>query len=268
MKISTFQKFFLLSIFSLLSIPTFSQDTIVTTTNDTILCKITKVSENEISFNLNRLDEVRKMKLAKSSILEYRINQNPTSRTSFPSFYHYRLAINGGYSYRTSPYEKGISNEDKMYISDLRKGVHFGTEMMYYPSNKVGLGVKYCYMSTIKAPIYMHSLDAKIDYRLTSINQKHFLHIYGSGGYLSYIEHLSQDGIVRITAGTLGLSTGVGYEFMVKKRVAIGLDIAYILSALSSIKVSNGYDTAKIDLEEYSIGLNRLDFSIGIRFIR
>lgn len=252
----------------LLSISAFSQDTIVTNTNDTIFCKITKISENEISFNLTQMDDVKKMKLVKSSILKYTINQNATSRSSIPSFFQYRLAFNGGFSYRTSPYEKGISNEDKAYISELRKAVHFGTELMYYPFDKFGLGLKYCYMGTQKAPIYIHSLAIKADYRLASENQKHFLHIYGSGGYLSYIEHLSQDGVVRVTAGTLGLSCGVGYDFLIKNRFAIGMDIAYVLGGLSSIKVSNGYDSATIDLKENPAGLNRIDLSLGVRFIR
>lgn len=268
MKISTTQKLFITLIFFTISISVFSQDTIITNQKDTILCKITKITENEILFNLNFENKIRKMKLPKTSIFDYKVNRDTNSLANDWFFYKYRLAFNGGLNYRTSPYDSNISSEEKAAIEKLRKGALLGVEMLYYPLKNFGLGVKYSYMMTLEKPIYVNYLAAKADFQLTSENRKHFLHLYGSAGYMNYIEHISQDGIMKFTAGTLGISCGMGYDFLIVDRFAIGMDIAYVLGGFSSIKISNGIDSKIIDLKEHPEGLNRVDFSIGIRFIR
>lgn len=265
MKQPTFRKLIFSLIFSLISFFTFSQDTIVTKQRDTICCKITKISETELQFELKDQQEIRKLKLPITSVFEYKLNPNFSSAETFNK---YRLAFNGGYSYRTSPYQENISSEEKASISKLRKGFHFGTEMMYYPTYRFGLGVKYCYMSTQNAPIDIHTFAAKADFRFSAKNQKHFFHMYGSAGYMGYIESISESGVVRINARAIGLSIGMGYDVLVKRHMAIGVEISYLLGALSSIEITNGYSTATIDLKDNPEGLNRIDVSIGIRFIR
>ena len=86
-------------------------------------------------------------------------------------------------------------------------------------------------------------------------------------GYMGY----SNDKVIidkyKMTGSTMGLSFDVGYDIGLSENLSLGFQISFLTGTLFEYDWNDGRKTETIKLEkgEYE-SLNRIDFSVGLRF--
>ena len=86
-------------------------------------------------------------------------------------------------------------------------------------------------------------------------------------GYMGY----SNDKVIidkyKMTGSTMGLSFDVGYDIGLSENLSLGFQISFLTGTLFEYDWNDGTKTETIKLEkgEYE-SLNRIDFSVGLRF--
>ncbi len=88
-------------------------------------------------------------------------------------------------------------------------------------------------------------------------------------GYLGYVNNKTVIDRYQMTGGTVGLALDLGYDIGLSKNLSLGFQISSVTGMLSKYKWNDGAAIRTIQLEkgEYE-SLNRLDFSVGLRYIR
>ncbi len=269
-----------------------AQDIIITQKKDTINCKITKDKAEYIHFVFKHKDEVRNTLISRKDVLFYKKGYfQETELTSedldeavvkLPSF---RIAVNGGYSYRIAKVLDEYT-ELEPYIRELKKGVHWSVSGIGYIDESLGIGLKYsCFNSensmknveytniygvreqgNISDDIRIHFIGPVISARLYNHNKTNSWILSYGLGYMHYVDHTYVGGDFKISGGTLGQSYDIGYDVGLSKNLALGFQLSFLSGKITKIKVSNGYDTQSMKLDEDSQeGLGRFDFSVGLR---
>lgn len=271
----------------------FSQDLIITNSGDTINCKITKVRTDNIYFTFKHKDEIRSTLLAMSNVKRHQFNffqtsEVPKEKVIRPENYqHFRIAVNGGYSYQTAKVAESVPSDFKDYIKKLKSGHHFGGDLTYYYTEPLGFGIKYYIFKSSNNldNIYVEDIngnrrfgkmsdDLTISFigpsystRLINHDKSKAFLMNLSLGYMGY----SNDKVIvdkyKMTGNTIGLSFDIGYDIGLSKNLSLGFQLSLLAGTLSEYNLSDGTMTETIKLEkgEYE-SLNRVDFSVGLRF--
>lgn len=272
----------------------FSQDLIVTNDGDSINCKITKVKSGNIYFTFKHKNEIRNTLLPASRVKNhqfgfYKTSEVPKRRrgSRYEDYRHFRIAINGGYSYQTGKVAENVPSDFKNYIKGLKSGYHFGGDITYYFSEPLGLGVKYYLFKTSNRldNIYLEdgggnrtygtmSDDLSITFigpsfstRMLNYNKSNAFLLSVSLGYMGYSNNETLIDKYKMTGSTMGLTFDAGYDIGLSKKLSLGFQLSFITGTLFQYKLNDGTTTQTIKLEkgEYE-SLNRIDFSIGLRF--
>lgn len=271
----------------------FSQDLIVTNGGDTINCKITKVKTDNIYFTFKHKDEIRSTLLPMSNVKRHQFNffqtsEVPKEKVIRPeNFQHFRIAVNSGYSYQTAKVAESVPIDFKDYIKKLKSGHHFGGDLTYYYTEPLGFGIKYYIFKSSNNldNIYVEdsngyrrygkmSDDITISYigpsystRLINHDKSKAFLMNLSLGYMGY----SNDKVIidnyKMTGSTMGLSFDIGYDIGLSKNLSLGFQLSFLTGTLFEYDWNDGTKTETINLEkgEYE-SLNRIDFSVGLRF--
>lgn len=273
----------------------FSQDLIVTNGGDTINCKITKVKTDNIYFTFKHKDEIRSTLLPMSNVKRHQFNffqtsEVPKEKVIRPENYqHFRIAVNSGYSYQTAKVAESVPSDFKDYIKKLKSGHHFGGDLTYYYTEPLGFGIKYYIFKSSNNldNIYVEdsngyrrygkmSDDITISYigpsystRLINHDKSKAFLMNLSLGYMGY----SNDKVIidnyKMTGSTMGLSFDIGYDIGLSKNLSLGFQLSFLTGTLFEYDWNDGTKTETINLEkgEYE-SLNRIDFSVGLRFCK
>jgi len=287
------RKILILLILIFISNSIFSQDLIVTNDGDSINCKITKVKTDNIYFTFKHKDEIRSTLLPVSSIKTHQFDYFQTSEVpkdkvvGYENYQHFRIAINGGYSYQTAKVAESVPSDFKGYIRELKSGYHFGGDLTYYFTEPLGFGFKYYLFKSSNSldNIYLEDTDGNRTYgrmsddltisfigptfstRLLSHDKKNAFLMNLSLGYMGY----SNDKVIidkyKMTGSTMGLSYDIGYDIGLSENISLGFQISFLTGTLFEYDWNDGTNTETIKLEkgEYE-SLNRIDFSVGLRF--
>ncbi len=267
-----------------------AQDLIVTNEGDSLNCKITKVKSEFIYFTFKHNDEYRNTLMALEDVKYHQFNFYQTSEVpesiivKYIDYPQFRLAITGGYAYRTGKLPDGVGTTTEEYLKDLKSGFHIGADATYFFSEFMGVGMKYdVFRSKSEYSKYSFSAvrsneDLSDDMTINFIGPLFVGRFYDSDkqncfvmdlgmGYLGYNDdaHLSSD--FNIKGATVGLCWDFGYDITLSKNVAIGLQLSFMLGTLTQYKTNEygNYETVELDEDLYE-DLNRVDLSIGIRF--
>lgn len=198
---------------------------------------------------------------------------------------HYKIVINGGYSYRLANVSSDVPNEYKSYVKGLKSGYHLGGDFAYYFNPSMGVGLK---LNMFRASNEMNNVTLqsqygayftgrlKDDITIVFIGPGFYTRMKGkrnefnvnlSFGYEGYTNNsLVVYEPIKITGNTLGMALDFSYDIKISNEISIGLQTSYITGILTTIKRTSGQKTETIKLEKENYeGLNRLDFSVGIR---
>lgn len=281
------------------------QDRIITLRNDTIVCKITKITRNEIQFDIVSQGVRAAGRLPLSEILSYSVSTLPMweQGPAYPPAGtapagSLRISLNGGMGSIISSSEDaeevmtgiGIPLEDaRKYYDNLKSGWYGGADAAWIINQRYGAGFRYkffntsaaregyinpgdpyfIYYTTYKENIYVNYGGLFLFYR-EPLGKKDLFSIYSacSAGltlYRNESEFLSQ--AILITGKALGLDGTVGMEYKLTPLVSAGAEVSVFASKLRKIDITNGETEQTQELEKDSYeNLSRIEFSLGIRF--
>ena len=284
---------FIIALLVFISNSIYSQDLIVTNEGDSINCKITKVKADNIYFIFKYKDEIRSTLLPMTGVKIHQFDYYQNSEVpegkvlGYENYQHFRLAVNGGYSYLTAKVGESVPGDFKDYIKELKSGYHLGGDLTYFFTEPLGFGIKYYLFKSSNSldNIYREDSDGNRTYgkmsddltisfigptfstRLLNHNKNKAFIMNVSLGYMGY----SNDKIIidkyKMTGSTVGLSFDIGYDFALSENLSLGFHISSLTGTLFEYVWNDGGRTETIKLEkgEYE-SLNRIDFSVGLRF--
>ncbi|MCF8368378.1 MAG: hypothetical protein K9G76_04990 [Bacteroidales bacterium] len=195
-----------------------------------------------------------------------------------------RIALHGGYTYRTAKLPEGIDSEYANHLKNLKNGIHFGSDLNFFlnPSNALGASFSYSIakstLSNVVAVDEFGDIIASGDLTenisllyigpsyftryITGYGKTHWL--YGiTAGYYSYKEDFEWLGeTVDITGATAGLGLTFGADFPSSNNFALGFQVSMLIGWLSEIDIDG--QTTTLDESE---NLSRFDFTVGIRIL-
>jgi outer membrane protein W len=265
-----------------------AQDLLVTSDGDSVNCKITQIKGEYIYFTFKSQKEVRNTFLPVGQIKSYQYgfynpssvkSQKPQMTIDFkPKYTHWRVAANGGWSYRTAPIDKDVNSITKEYLKNLRTGLSIGLDASYFFNKMFGVGLKYDLFKTsnsFETPIGKAEDNISIHYvapafamRLYSKSNANCWFMSAGIGYMGYIDEGKSPGqSVTIKGSTVGLSMDVGYDFAISNNWSAGVQLSLLSGVLYEMEETINGVTEKKELEEGNYeGLQRLNISIGIRY--
>lgn len=295
--------FLLIVFFYSLSLTAFSQDRIITITNDTIDCRITKISRNTIYFDLITSGIKTEGSLPLSKVLDYTISagsvvpEEPKS-LSAGSFERIRLGINGGVGYLLASSEKaeealagqGLdAGKAKSYYRNLKTGWTANADLTFMITPAVGAGFKYKFFYTSgNVEGYFDPQDG-LNLVYANYGERIFVNYYSP--VLYYQEYIGRSESLKLTSAySLGLTTyrneaetlisyyllegkcfgtdaTLGLEYFFTNKLSAGADLSIFLATMRKITMNDGQNTQTLELDKENYeNLSRLEFSIGIRF--
>ena len=284
---------FIITFLIVLTNSLYSQDLVVTKKGDSINCKITKVKKDNIYFTFKHKDEVRNTLLPMTGVKIHQFDYYQISEVSiekvvgYENYQRFRIAINGGYSYQTARVAENVPSDFKDYVKELKSGYHFGCDLIYYFSEPLGFGFKYYLFKSSNSldNIYIGDTDGNrtqgklsddltisfigptFSTRLLNHDKSNAFLLNLSLGYMGYSNNKVIIDKYKITGSTVGLSFDIGYDIGLSENLSLGFQVSYLSGTLFKYELSDGITTQTINLEEREYeSLNRIDFSIGLRF--
>ncbi len=261
-----------------------TQDLIVLTTGDTIKCKITNVDSVNIYFDFEKDEVTRNTMLPLARVKEHKENYYTNSKIVEDNDYsHLRIALGGGYSYRTAEVSDDVSSDFEDYVDGLKSGYHYGANLTYFFKKPYGIGFKYnAYKSSNSMSVYSYdygygemSDDITISYygptvtiRSLSPNKKNAFLMDFSLGYMEYKDNaILFDESYTIKGNTVGLIFGMNYDIGLTENLALGLGFSITAGTLSEYEINDGTSTETVELDEDSYeSLTRLDLTVSLVF--
>ena len=140
------KKYSLLILFASIFNVLCAQDLIVTESRDSINCQILAIEDGKIHFNLSA-NRAKMMFLPVEEVQSFSFGFYPNTVADFnytykkkPDYARFRVAVAGGYSYRTPKVESGLPSS---YVQKLKNGYHYTVEFNYYFNESLGMGINY-----------------------------------------------------------------------------------------------------------------------------
>ena len=285
------KRIYILAYSLLLAFPAslYAQDLIVTNNGDSFNCKITKVKNEEVYFSYRYKNEIIStwLRLEKIEYCQFNYFEQaevPVEKILANKIYpRFRLALHGGYAYRTVRLHPNTPSDLVKYEKKLRFGFTYGLDFSYYLSQYLGVGVGYNAFLTqnkiANRKIFTDghykdvgevSNDSRIDFigafihsRKLSINKKRFFSCGLGIGYLEYNDkETAYSQSLTIEGATVGLCGVAAYDITIYKPLCVGFQLSYVFGFLPQAKVNNGYRTDILSLNK---NLCRAEFSVGLR---
>jgi hypothetical protein len=286
------KKIFILLILTFCSFKLFAQDLIITDYGDSILCKITIVTLENIDFRWKQNNEFSSMTLPLSRVKKYTFNFFPESKIPPEKKFHERefkslqLSLDGGLSFAIGKLEESIPDNLKSYYQDLKSGYNIGAGISYYLDGIFGIGLNYkCFLSSnYLNNAYFQSFSGYMTYGVLSDHLKisfyapsftlrtlkgHSPGTFYSNYYIGYIRYhddIIKAGNYKITGNTIGLGMDAGYDFELFENFLVGFQASLIAGGIHKFILDDGKSVQTITLEKGSYeSLYRIDLSIGLR---
>ena len=202
--------------------------------------------------------------------------------TAYPKL---RIAVHAGGAWRPAR----VVDADPVVEDHLRKlkwGYSYGADAAYYFNDALGAGIRFSQMRS------SHGLDVMVTDKTTGVkrngrlednvsitfigpvfamrlmdrNQRNAF-VFNIGiGYLGYRDTGYLIDPIKITGGTVGFVTDIGYDIAISKQVAFGATLSAVAGTLSEATYTeNGISqTQKLDNDNRE-GLGHITLSLGLR---
>ena len=272
-----------------------AQDLIVTSSGDSINCTITKIKDGYVHFTFKHNNEVRNTLLPLNQIIVQQKNyfsepEIPKSYVFKAKFPRFRVAVNGGWQYRTAKLPSGIDPLLREHIKKLKSGFHYDVQAAYFFASHHGIEVtfsqhffgnslkdmaltdehgKILEYGTLKEKNILNYAGANYIVRFFNAKKKNCFLITMGLGYLGYIDKMifNNKEYLKITAATLGVNLGLGYDIEVAKNLSVGFKFSFMGGSFRNYKLkANGITTNETMPEKTSEGLGTIKLAVGLRF--
>lgn len=289
--------------FFCLAFTAYSQDKIITITNDTVNCKITRISRNTIYFDILTGSVRTAGSLPLSKVINYTVSAGVVTPdkpkySSTNTFERIKLGINGGVGYMLASSEKAEEAltgqgfdavKAKSYYRDLKTGWTANADLTFMITPDIGTGFKYKFFYTdgntegyIDPQDGVHLLYINygerifVNYYAPQVYYQTYLNAaetyrmtttysFGLTTYRNEAEYLSD--YLLLTGKNFGTDASINLEYYITDNLSLGAELSAFYSMLRKVKITDGSNSQTIDLdkEDYE-NLSRLELSIGIRF--
>jgi hypothetical protein len=287
----------ILFVFSLLIISANlqAQDLIVTNNGDSINCKITKKTKDYVHFVFKYNEEIRETLLPVDQIATQQKDYFPESElpaeySHIDIFPRFRIAVDGGWQYRTAKLAKGLDATWKEHQKKLKSGFHFDVQAAYFFAENQGVELMFSKQSfghnlgqgslidKNGNLIGSGELNEKITFNYIGANYvfRHFdskkknCWIFSAGlGYMGYSDRFLFDDVenMKMTAATLGTNLSIGYDIGLSENFAFGFKLALMGGTFTNYKQTiNGVTTNETMSDKNAEGLGTIQLSVGLRF--
>ena len=272
-----------------------AQDLIVTNSGDSINCKITKISKEYIYFTFKHETEISNTLLPVSQVStqqkdffsESELPANYIFKDIFP---HFRVAIDGGWQYRTANLADGMDVALREHYRKMKSGFHYDMQAAYFFIESMGIEAMFSQQffgnnsgygsltdkdgnligaGEFKQKISFNYVGANYLFRLFDSKKKNNWLFSTGFGYMGYNDRLFFDNVERLnlSAGTLGSYMAVGYDIGISENFNIGFKLSLLGGTFSNYKqTKNGITTNETMPEKTSEGLGTVKLSVGLRF--
>jgi len=279
----------------------FSQDKIITVNNDTINCKISKISRNTIFFELTTGSVKSTGELPLRSVLNYTVSaQTPSAelKVSYTNpFQRFRFGINCGPGYLLASSKEAedymtsqgmASDKARSYYRNLRWGLNANSDLTFLITPYLGAGIKYRFFNTANSvegffdpqdgvhliyttyqeEIYVNFIGAMLySEQFMGSGKSYKLNSTGSFGLATYRNEAGYlNGYYLLTGKNFVTDVSVGFEYFINSWVSAGADLSAFFGSIRKMKITDGSTTTTVDLDKDNYeNLIRLDLSIGVR---
>lgn len=271
-----------------------AQDLIVTKSNDSIPCKITKVKKDNIYFVFRNNGEYQSTLIPLKDVESYKYDfysENRIPKESLPGYDPYtgfRFALSGGYSYDPGRLNSAIDPSLEGFYDNLKSGYHLETSVIYFVDRTFGFGVKYSLFKTsnsldnvnfidsignvvtgtLASDISVSFIGGVFATRFMGKKAKNAFFINLGLGYLSYKDNQILVDPFEFTGSAFGSVLEIGYDFAVSEDLAIGIQIGATAGRIRKLDVKSESvsETVELSDDERPGGSGRIDFSVGLRY--
>jgi hypothetical protein len=271
-----------------------AQDLIVTDSGDSINCKITKVTKDYVHFTFKYNEEIRNTLLPASQITTQQKDyfsepELPASHTYKVVFPHFRIAVDGGWQYRTAKIANGLDAGMQEHYQKMKSGFHYDIQAAYFFLENQGFELMFSsqlfgttsngYLTDdggtiiasgkVNEKITFNYIGANYLLRLLDSKKKNcWLFSFGLG-YMGYNDRVlfNNAETTKITASTVGCNLTVGYDIGLSENFGIGFKFSLMTGTFRDYKLTaDGITTDKTMPEKTSEGLGTIKLSVGLRF--
>lgn len=289
--------YILIVLLTLVSSSAKSQDLIVTTEEDSLNCKITKIRSDFIFFTFKYNNEIRNTLVPRGKVKFFRKGYYPIPEIPNDQLKNlnvddqdFRIGVYGGFSYMTAKLSNNIPASLTDYVNDLRTGYHLGGDLTFFVSENIGVGARYSMFRTANDPVVIYTVDARtgqiiygllrdditmhffgptVCTRVSSANKKTHIISNFSVGYLAYRNEATLINDFTLTGSTAGLMCDIGVDVNIAKNLALGVVFAYKLGTLNQYNYQDANQRRTIKLDKDNLeSISRIDISLGLRWIK
>jgi hypothetical protein len=273
----------------------FSQDLIITTENDSINCKITKMDYTYIYFSFLQNNKVQTTLIPKTQVKQlvynfYSHSEVPAVKTgkdkNYPKF---RISLGGGFSYRTASISPDLDPAFIDYMKKLKLGFNLYADGTGYFNRFLGLGGSFKWFrsansmhdlieidpatgtiinkGTLSDKINILYIAPMLSVRFLNKSRRHALHLNASIGWMGYWDDAVFFEPYQMQANTVGVTFEIGYDVRITDDLLIGFQFSTIAGTFSSYTLTQGgYSYIVTMPEKQKEGLGRIDLTIGLCF--
>jgi hypothetical protein len=260
------------------SLNVFSQDLIVTKSNDSIHCRIMGIRGNDMLYEYSDTAGINQSRISLGEMTFYHYgyfkNEKLIRGAAGYALPKIRVGFTGGYSLRSTKANASIPSNVASDINKRRSGFHYGGDITAYVSETIGIGIRVSgFRAVLKTEetestsnrISIGYVGPSINFRFLDNTKKNFLNVAFSIGYTGYKNQIELDSYI-LKGNTLGYCFDLGYDFRLSQNWAFGIQISGLTGRIKNIVLSDGYDIGKIKLEKQNYErLSRIDLSVGLR---
>lgn len=282
---------FLINVFF---VSAYSQDIIVTSTGDSINCRISKVKSEYIYFIFKHNGEIRNTLISIDDVQNYKYDYYPTSevpkRSSMvkANYNHFKFAFSFGNGNLLGGIAENMSSWEKCYYRELMRGACIDAKFHYSITDLWNVGLIYNLLvcsNYMKEALLVDPNDGSYYYgefsdmkRYTYLGpsltaqsfsfDKRNSFIFGlSMGYVKYTNSYCRGDEYKDTGHSIVGRFDLGYDINIIKDLSLGLQFALTLGSLKEIEFDDGNTVETINLKYGSyISLDHVDFTIGLRY--
>ena len=269
-----------------------AQDAVVPSPGDTIHCHINKIAHGVILYS--RIDpysgKIIEAAIPETKVVFYKTGLYPNESIPIGMFNDhdkFRLAFQGGLSWRTATINPNTYQIVQKYQKDLNSGYVLGLSGAIFFNKSLGVGVfgdHFLTSATLNNVVVQYTNGTRVAGSVSdhiNIDDVGVL-FYGRQKFLNgdaiitrlglaelfYREHYNLVGTPTYYAGkTLGFSFGFGYDREISSGFAIGILAGISTGTLKSVNVTSNGTTKMVDLPASAYeDLTRIDLTLGIRF--
>jgi len=272
-----------------------AQDLIVTNSGDSINCKITKITKDYVYFTFKHNAEIRNTLLPTNQITAqqkdyFSVSELPANFTHKDIFPHFRVAIDGGWQYRTAKIADEVEAEWREHYKKMKSGFHYDIQAAYFFFESQGVELMFSrqlfghslgegYLTDaegnfvgfgeLKEKNAFNYVGANYLFRLFDSKKKNYWLFSAGLGYMGYNDRLFFNNIekTKMTANTLGFNLEIGYDIGLSKNFGIGFKLSLMGGTFRNYKLTtDGITTNETMPDKTAEGLGTVKLSMGLRF--